>query len=107
MDRESPETPAEEILVRPPGCDIDGFAEMMSEIVAQIVIPTESTVNSSPHSGGHKRSASAEAESPRPTTVPKADGVEELFCEVDKNKGSWSASYLSSKEATKGITSEE
>ena len=87
-DRDSPETPADEILVRPPGCDTDDFAEMMSEIVPQLVVPTEPTGNSSPRSGGHKRSASAEAESPRPTTVPKADGVEELFCEVDRNKGS-------------------
>ncbi len=87
IDNSRTEDPNGEVLVRPPGCETDDFAEMMSEIIPQIAVPSsfnELSSPSSPRGGGHKRAASKEAESPRPANVPKADDVEELLCEIEK-----------------------
>lgn len=85
-DRETlvPEGSSSEMLVRPPGCDTEDFAEMMSEIIPQIAVPSQLEQPSSPRHGGHKRAASKEAESPRPAIVPRAEDVDELLCEVEK-----------------------
>lgn len=48
-------------------------------------MPSQSEQPSSPRSGGHKRAASTEAESPRPAIVPRAEDVDELLCEIEKN----------------------